>query len=270
MDDQLAKIYYLPENLWKGRKAITELRKETGLPVKKVKTWLAKQTLWQVHMPKPKRIDHPHFYVTEVNKMHQADLLYLPHDKVYQNTYKYTLNVIDVASRYKASRPLKTKKASEVADMLRDIYKKGPLKYPQELHVDNGTEFKADVLKLMTEHDVKMVSVTTKYHHNFTAFVERFNKTLAERLFKAQDAQELQNPISYSKIWVKYLQKAVTRLNSEKTQMLGMTPAKAIRLDNVELKVKPYPEEKVLPVDGLYRYLYQPGELEGGDRRRGD
>ena len=33
-----------------------------------------------------------------------------------------------------------------------------------------------------------VVSVTTKYHHNFTAFVERFNKTLAERLFKAQDA----------------------------------------------------------------------------------
>ena len=219
-------------------------------------------------MPPPKRIDHPHYYVTEVNKMHQADLLYLPHDLVYQNTYKYTLNVIDVASRYKASRPLKTKKASEVADMLRDIYKKGPLRYPKELHVDNGTEFKADVSKLMKEHDVKMVSVTTKYHHNFTAFIERFNKSLGERLFKAQDAQELQNPTKDSKIWVKYLQKAVTRLNSEKTRMLGMTPAKAVKLDNVELKVKPYPEEKVLPVDGLYRYLYQPGELEGGDRRR--
>ena len=200
--------------------------------------------------------------------MHQADLLYLPHDKVYQNTYKYTLNVIDVASRYKASRPLKTKKASEVAEMLQDIYKKGPLRYPKEFHVDNGTEFKADVLKLMKTHDVKVVSATTKYHHNFTAFVERFNKTLAERLFKAQDAQELQNPTKYSRIWVKYLQKAVTRLNSEKTRMLGMTPAKAVKLDSVELKVKPYPEEKVLPEDGLYRYLYQPGELEGGDRRR--
>ena len=176
--------------------------------------------------------------------------------------------MIDVASRYKASRPLKTKKASEVAEMLQDIYKKGPLRYPKEFHVDNGTEFKADVLKLMKTHDVKVVSATTKYHHNFTAFVERFNKTLAERLFKAQDAQELQNPTKDSRIWVKYLQKAVTRLNSEKTRMLGMTPAKAVRLTSVELKVKPYPEEKVLPEDGLYRYLYQPGELEGGDRRR--
>ena len=247
---------------------MTELRKATGLPIKKVKLWVANQALWQVHVPPPKRIDHPHFYVTEVNKMHQADLMYLPHDKVYQNTYKYTLQVIDVASRYKVSRPLKTKRASEVAEMLKDVYKKGPLRHPQELHVDNGTEFKADVLKLMKERDVKVISATTKYHHNFTAFVERFNKTLGERLFKAQDAQELQNPTKDSKIWVKYLQKAVTRLNNEKTQMLGMTPAKAVKLDRVELKVKPYPEEKVLPEDGLYRYLYQPGELEGGDRRR--
>ena len=264
----MQKIYYQPENLWKGRKAIIELRKATGLSVKKVKTWLAKQALWQVHIPPPKKIDHPHFYVTNVNQIHQADLLYLPHDKVYQNIYKYTLQVIDVASRFKASRPLKTKKASEVADMLKDVYRKGSLKYPKELHVDNGTEFKADVLKLMKEHDVKVISATTKYHHNFTAFVERFNKTLGERLFKAQDIQELQNPTKDSKIWVKYLKKAVSKLNNEKTRMIGMTPAKAVKLDSVELKFKPYPEEKLLPEDGLYRYLYQPGELEGGQQRR--
>ena len=119
MDDELAKIFYQPENMWKGRKAITELRKATKFIAKKVKAWLAIQALWQVHIPPPKKIDHPHFYVTKVNKMHQADLLYLPHDKVYQNTYKYTLNVIDVASRYKASKPLKTKKAGEVAEMIR-------------------------------------------------------------------------------------------------------------------------------------------------------
>ena len=84
-----------------------------------------------------------------------------------------------MASRYKVSKPLKTKKAIEVAEMLKDIYKKGSLRYTKELHVDNGTEFKADVQKLMKEHDVKVVSVTTKYHHNFTAFLERFNRTLA-------------------------------------------------------------------------------------------
>ena len=115
--NELAEICYQPEHLWTGWKAITMLREATELSLRQIKTWLAKQL--QVHIPPPKRIDHPHYYVTEVNKMHQADLLYLPRDKVYQNTYKYTLQVIDVASRYKISRPLKAKKASKVAD--RDV-----------------------------------------------------------------------------------------------------------------------------------------------------
>ena len=145
----MQRIFYQPENLWKGRKAITELRKVTKLPAKKVKLWLSKQALWQVHLPRPKRIDYAHFYMIKVNMIHQADLLYLPHDQMYQTTYKYVLNVIDIASGNKASRPLKTKKASEVAEMFADIYKKGPLKYPEELHVDGGTEFKSNVDELM-------------------------------------------------------------------------------------------------------------------------
>ena len=200
--------------------------------------------------------------------MHQADLLYLPHDKVYQNTYKYVLNVIDVASRYKVSRPLKTKKASEVAEMFNDIYKKGPLRYPKELHVDGGTEFKSNVDKLMQDHDVEVKRMATKYYHKFTAFVENFNKTLAQRLFKVQDAQELNDPTRDSKTWVRHLYKLVSKLNNSKLDRIGMTPAKAVKLGEVDLKVKLYPREEIAPEDGLYRYLYQPGELEGGQTRR--
>ena len=160
-DDKLSEIYYQPENLWTGRKAIDLLKKESEASSKVVKAWIANQALWQIHLPKPKKIDYAHFYVTKPNKLHQADLLYLPHEKVYQNTYKYVLNVVDIASGYKASRPLKTKEAKEVAEALKDIYKKGPLGYPNELHVDWGTEFKAKVIKLAKEHNVLIKSITT-------------------------------------------------------------------------------------------------------------
>ena len=261
-NDQLTKIYYQPENLWRGRKAIKMLRAATE------EISITLQALWQVHLPRPKRIDYAHFYVTKVNEIHQADLLYLPHDQMYQTTYKYVLNVIDIASGCKASRPLRTKKASEVAEMFADIYKKGPLKYPKELHVDGGTELKSQVDKLMGEHSVEVKRVTTKYHHHFTAFVENFNKTLAGRLFKIQDAVELNDPTKDSKTWVKHLYKLVTKLNNTKLDRIDTTPAKAVKLDNVTLNIKAYPKEDALPVDGLYRYLYQPGELEGGQTRR--
>lgn len=52
----------------------------------------------------------------------------------------------------------------------------------------------------MKEHDVKMVSATTKYHHNSTAFEERFKKTLVDQPFIAQYMQELQNLTKDSKI----------------------------------------------------------------------
>ena len=60
----------------------------------------------------------------------------------------------------------------------------------------------------------------------------------------------------------------MTKLNNTKLDRIGMTPTKAVKLDNVTLNIKTYPKEDTLPVDGLYRYLYQAGELEGGDRRR--
>ena len=51
--------------------------------------------------------------------------------------------------------------------------------------------------------------------------------------------------------------------------MIGMTPNKAIKLDVVKLvKTEKYPKEDLLPTDGLYRYLYQPGEQHGDQRRR--
>ena len=47
----------------------------------------------------------------------------------------------------------------------------------------------------------------------------------------------------------------------------GMKPKDAIKLDNVPLYEK-YPEETVLPEDGLYRYLYQPSEQHGDQKRQ--
>ena len=76
---------------------------------KDINSWLAKQALWQVHIPPPKEINHPHCDVTKPNEQHQFDLLYMPHNLFEGNTYKYVLTGIDVASRYKVGRPFAQK-----------------------------------------------------------------------------------------------------------------------------------------------------------------
>ena len=69
-----------------------------------------------------------------------------------------------------------------------------PLTYPKIFQCDNGSEFKANVTKLLGKHGVKIQRVIIKYKHTHTAFVEALNKILAEKLFKVQDAQELNDP----------------------------------------------------------------------------
>ena len=88
---------------------------------KTVKQWLSRQAFWRVHLPAPKRVDRPHYQVTTPNEMHQFDLLYMPSDTLYGNKYKYILAGIDAASRYKFVRPLRTKQARDVAEIIADI-----------------------------------------------------------------------------------------------------------------------------------------------------
>ena len=65
------------------------------------------------------------------NTVHQADLLYLQHERVGCRTYKYALTIVDVASRYKEAEPLTDKSAIEDAKALTSIYKRGPLTWPK-------------------------------------------------------------------------------------------------------------------------------------------
>ena len=234
---------------------------------KDIKSWLAKQELWQVHMAPPKEMNHPHYDVTKPNEQHQFDILYMPHNLFEGNTYKYILTGIDVASRYKVARPLKTKKSSEVAFVLEAIYKKGGVfKYPKVFQCDNGSEFKNEVTKLLEKHNVDIRRATTKYKHTHTAFVEAFNKEFEKLLFKPMDPQELQNPKKVSTIWVKNVDAAVKRLNNTVSSIISMKPNDATKLDTVLLDKK-YPGKTVLLEDGLYRYLYQPGEQHGDQKR---
>ena len=88
------------------------------------------------------------------NDIHQADILYLPHDKSKMKIYKYALNILDVASRYKGSYQLTTKNSKEVAQAFQLIYGNTLLTYPKTLIVDDGKELYGETMKLMEKHDV--------------------------------------------------------------------------------------------------------------------
>ena len=110
---------------------------------KNIGSWLAKQAFWQVHIPPPKKIDHPHYDVTKSNEQHQFDLVHIPYDVFEGNTYRYLLTGIAVASRYKVAKPLMTKKSSEVAFVLESCIRKVEiLNIPRYFNVAMGVSLK--------------------------------------------------------------------------------------------------------------------------------
>ena len=272
--NKLSKLYYSTNGYCKGYAAISKLADTAKVSEDEVKEWLEKQALWQINLPAPKYIPRPHWRVDKPNKIHQADLLFLPHDTYRKKTYKYALVVVDIAMRYKDAEALTTKESSEVAKAFEKIYSR-KLKWPEILMVDPGKEFFGNVTTLMNKHKVEFQR-SEAGNHGAQAFVERANKTLGEKIFTHQCAQEMadaQKSKSRSREWVERLPAVLKVMNNEVTRLTGKEPTKVLKSADVSINWANYGrpvglDEEKLPPGVKVKYLYSPGEGEGGERRR--
>ena len=149
IDKKFKQIYCSDDGYWRGKSAIQTLAKSSG-SMNEAERWLLKKPLYQINLPAPKYIPRPNASMSlfaKPNDIHQADSFYLPHDKFRKKTYKYALNMVDVASRYKGSYQLATTNSKEVAQAFQWIYENTPLTYPRTLIIDDGKEFYRDMTK---------------------------------------------------------------------------------------------------------------------------
>ena len=201
-----------------------------------------------------------HYDVKIPNQLHQIDLLFLPEDK----GYRYALCLVDVASRYKAARPLQTKEAEELLSNLKDIYANDEfLRIPKKLQFDRGGEFNNEMLKVWanppdeeplrrTESEeilqLRRSNRTTKSKYRkiqqkvelimnekgqHVSLVENMNKQLGRLIFKDQIIHELKSGLENKK-WVDKLQDYIDILNNRKTRLINLKPIDAIQMDYVE------------------------------------
>ena len=151
------------------------------------------------------------FRETEVDRMHQMDLMTMPsNNQSSDGTEKgvgisYTLSYIDVASRRAAAVKIDDKRPSTIVAALKQIYYVGDMSLnlygrprfqnvkdkmhmPKILQTDGGGEFcNALVDKYLSDNNIRHIVATTS---NQQAIVERFNQTLAKPLFRYMDQME--------------------------------------------------------------------------------
>lgn len=144
----------------------------------------------------------------------QADLVeMLPYSK-YNNGMRYLLTVINIFSKKAYVRALKNKTGPEVTRAMASVV--DSLEHPIErLHVDNGKEFyNAHMQKMLRDRNIHMYSTyTTKK----AAIVERFNRTLKNRMWK-----EFSYRGSYK--WIDMIQMLVHEYNETKHRTIKCKP----------------------------------------------
>src|SRR5436190_14992441 len=120
------------------------------------------------------------------------------------------------------------------------------------------------------------IRVVDLYSFKSLAFIKAFKKTIAKLTYKVQYAIEGRlTDGERSRVFKRILKKYIDYLNNSKTRLIGMSPARAMTLEEVESKPSKKPkraigkdEEIKLQKGTAVRYLLKAGELEGDHRRR--
>ena len=159
---------------------VNHLAKVSKLPQKTVQKFLSQQWTYQFHKPVRNKFPRRRYIVRGVNEQWQADLVEMQHFHYENKGYRYILCVIDVFSRYVYTRPLKNKTGKEVADALDSIFE---ITFPKRLQTDQGNEFyNQHVRTVLEKYGIELFSV---YSDKKAAIVERFQRTLKERMYRA-------------------------------------------------------------------------------------
>lgn len=173
---------------------------------------MSKKDLADILTQKPvkeKGINKAHHPRYPKDFVHQADLLFMPHD----GKYKYILTVVDNGTRQVDAEPLSSKKAKQVTKAIEVIYDRDVLKKPDVLQVDDGKEFKGDFQTWCKDNNIS-VRVAKPQRHCQQAIVENKNKVIAKKLFRRMLQQELITGVQ-SNSWVSDLENVIKEINEE-------------------------------------------------------
>ena len=172
--------------------------------------------------------------------------------------YTYILTCIDIFSKFAFAVPLKHKTGQQVAAALNSIFQQ---RAPALLSVDKGLEFKNPPVKaVLDKYSVNMFSTESELK---AAIVERFNRTLKDRMFRYFTA-------NYTKRWIEVLPELIKNFNSSQHRSIHMTPVQASLSENSDIVYQRlYPEDTK-----KYKAKYKVGDMariymKEGDFRRG-
>ena len=184
--------------------------------VSRVKDWLSGEDTYTLHRPVRRKFPRRKTIVSGPNIQWQADLLDVANLKKHNDGNNFILTAIDVFSKVAYAYPIKNKTAVCVIKALKSAFEKAGLR-PALLQTDRGLEFlSASVQKFLKENGIKhFVSLNEDIK---AAVVERFNRTLKERIWRYFTKNNTSR-------YVSALPSIVSSYNRNFHRSIGMSPS---------------------------------------------
>ena len=177
---QLQEVYYNPSQPGSFG-GIQALSRSTGLPAKTIRPWLQEQETYTLHKSVRRRYPRERIIVDDIDAQWEADLVDLSGISRLNQQHKFLLTVIDVLSKYAWAVPLKDKTGETIIRAFQHIIKKDH-RQPRFLRTDKGTEFINQKLQKFLKD--KGIRFFTSNNETKAAVIERFNRTLKNRMWK--------------------------------------------------------------------------------------
>ena len=145
-----------------------------------VDRWFEDQRPYTVHKPVRLRFKRNKTIVKSIDDQWQADLCDMQSKSSDNDGNAYILTCIDCFSKYAWAEPLQQKTADNIIKAMSRIFASG--RKPKRLQTDKGSEFtNAKVQAFLRKHKVDFFTTDSEKK---ASIVERFNRTLKNRMFK--------------------------------------------------------------------------------------
>ena len=215
----LNKLYYDPSYpaSYSGVEKIATATHGT-ITRKNVVDWLKSQDAYNLHRPYRKKYLRANYNVDNIDDVWEADLVDLQSLKAENDNYAFLLVVIDVLSKYTWVEPLRNKTATEVKNAFERILQRSDKRVPITLQTDKGKEF----LGVNFQNFLRNREISFRVSRDpvvKAAIVERFNRTLKERMWRFFTHQNTHR-------YIDVLQKLVSAYNNARHSSINMCPSK--------------------------------------------
>jgi len=238
IETHLKKLYYDLDSptAFSSLKNITRAAVPYGIKPDEVRRWLLSQEVYSRCRPARRKFPLNFYNVRELDSVWEIDLCDFRNLSEHNSGFKYFINMIDCLSRYVWAFPIRSKAASEVADVLQRHFRDSG-RTCRLLQADHGLEFAGRVQEVLKTHGV---AFRTLENRNHAAMVEKANQKIKSTLWKIMVHTGRWR-------WVDALPKVVSSYNHTVHSVTGFRPIDVNRFNAYEIWSQNYLRRRLPP-----------------------